>query len=275
MGTVAPTSLLTDMFGGGSSSSGTKGGVFLLHQYRAVATTSAEPFHFLLLIFVEALHHMGWCDYNPFMGFAVPMSAGAGPTKAGCMPHWCRDYTTFITCWASFQQKLSLAGGHPVMATAMQALATIVTSMVGANVNDATQWLVAAHVVMARLHDLCTTLDPTKLSAPLSLVEERNAMNRAKQVPQAKGQPSSIAGAASGRDNGSSTTDRRRPRAPPPRNEWQRNQRARPVIGARVVGTECPYHPGQGHSLFECNHYQRLSRQHQPNQGQQGKPQGP
>ena len=261
-----------DMFTTGSASGGSRSMNWMLHQYRAVAEAYHLTLHFLLLIFVEALHHMGWVSYNPFAGFAVPATAAGGATKPGYMPSWARDYPTFVTCWAGFLDQLQQRGGHKEMEGAMQGLQAVVVGIMGANVMDAGQWLVAAHVIMGRLHQLCVDLNIAKVGAPLTLAEERTATTRAKAVqPQTKGQaqqaaPASGGGGASSQQAGGGA-NRRRNRGPGG-DQGGRNNRPRQGPPPRATGTDCPWHPGKGHTTFQCDNYTKLHRQQQQSQGQ-------
>ena len=40
--------------------------------YLKAWNATALPYHFMLLIFIEALCYMGWCDYNNALGFKIP-----------------------------------------------------------------------------------------------------------------------------------------------------------------------------------------------------------
>lgn len=108
---------------GESSSSGSRSSL-QLHAYSAAIRATHLGYHALLMTFVEGLFHGGWVDFNPFVALAPPTSMAGGNTKAGHLPSWCRDYTTFATCWAAFVRS---AGSDPAVASAMQALMTIVT----------------------------------------------------------------------------------------------------------------------------------------------------
>lgn len=273
---VSSNPFFGDLFGSQPSLSGTRGMNFLLHQYRSVADTTHLPFHFLLLIFVEALHHMGWCEFNPFVGFALPVSASGAATKSGFMPHWCQSFTSFSTCWAAFMTQLEAKGGDKAMRDGMQGLQAVVTGMMAANVNDTAQWLVTAHVIMQRVHTLCVDLDSAALGKPLTLAEERTAGIRAAKAAPSKASTPSQPGPSNGQGSGASqqgqgNNNNRRRLRPQQQDSWQRNGRPRNfVIGARVVGSDCPYHPQQGHTVFQCDHFTRLQRQHQASHAKQG-----
>jgi len=63
-----------DPFGSSNynSASSTRG--FALHQYRRAMEATSLSYHFLLMNFIEALHHMGWCDFNTLLGYRIPES---------------------------------------------------------------------------------------------------------------------------------------------------------------------------------------------------------
>lgn len=67
---------MVEMLGGGTGSwaAAKAGHGLLMVGYNKAWNASALPFHFLLLIFIEALVHMGWCDYNTALGFKIPES---------------------------------------------------------------------------------------------------------------------------------------------------------------------------------------------------------
>jgi len=57
-----------------SSTSSISSRGLLMVPYMKSWNATALPYHFLLIIFIEALVHMGWCDYNPGLGFKIPES---------------------------------------------------------------------------------------------------------------------------------------------------------------------------------------------------------
>jgi hypothetical protein len=64
-----------ELLGGATSSSSSfSARGLLMMPYVKAWNASNLVYHFLLLIFVEALVHMGWCEYNTALGFKIPDS---------------------------------------------------------------------------------------------------------------------------------------------------------------------------------------------------------
>ena len=160
---------------------------FNLHQYMTAMRAVEQPCHQLIMIWIDSLHHMGWCQYNTTMGYRIPDSPSGAATKAGTMPHWLLSYPTFVQCWGQFLSMLEQRGGDSLLREAMMQLQRFVTSMIHNAESDAeTAWLIAAHFVLDRVHRFLTTLDPQAFASAPTMFEEREAMGRARSVSAAK-----------------------------------------------------------------------------------------
>ena len=158
----------------------------MLHQYKRAAEAVHLVYHFLLMAFIESLHHMGWSDINPTLGFKIPDNPNGVATKAGTMPHWLVSFSTFLACWGNWMMLIDARGGDRAMRDAMSSLQHIVTGMMQGAMDPDGTWLMAAHLIMARVHKLCVSLRPDVIGAELTLQEEREASNRARSVSSAK-----------------------------------------------------------------------------------------
>ena len=73
-----PIFSMMDLLGSASGSSSTPiySRALLMLPYMKAWNNTALPYHFLMVIFIEALVHMGWCDYNPGLGFKIESHSG-------------------------------------------------------------------------------------------------------------------------------------------------------------------------------------------------------
>lgn len=136
-------------------------------------------------------------------------------------------------------------GGHPEVRGAMASLQPTITSLVTTHDDEDYGWLIGAHIIMARLHNFCITMDPTAIGAPLSLEEERKAVARARVVKK----PSVP------RDNRGDNTG---PRSKKPRNDHKPPSNNK---GGKKQGG-CPFHPGTDHPIEQCRKFLELAKKH-------------
>ena len=181
------------------------------------------------------------------------------------MPHWCLSFTIWLRCWAQFITQLDdKAGGYGAdenphylaMRNGLIGLQNMATTLMQASSDQDAQLLLVAHLIMARLHRLCVSSNPAVLREPLSMMEEREASNRAAAVTVQR--PSA------------------QPGQHPPRGGNQPNKKARQTSsttgqhrngngGGRPATTAgpregCPYHGfTKQHTLFQCNIFKELS----------------
>jgi len=175
------------------------------------------------------------------------------------MPHWCLSFTTWLRCWAQFITQLDdKAGGYGVdenehylaMRNGLIALQNIATALMQASPDQDATWLMVAHLIIGRLHRLCISTNPSVLRESTTMMEEREAANRAAAVTVHRLQTQSVA---------------RAPRSGP-----HPNKKARPTPsgqqkmgGSRPSGPRdgCPYHGNtKSHSIFDCHIFKELSR---------------
>ena len=136
-------------------------------------------------------------------------------------------------------------------------LQNMATTLMHASSDQDAQWLLVAHLIMARLHRLCVSTKPAVLREPLSIMEEREASNRAAAVTVQRP---------------ASQPMQRPPRAGNPPNKKARQTSSttgqqrngggggRPSNGSGPRDG-CPYHNfTKQHTLFECDVFKELSR---------------
>lgn len=176
------------------------------------------------------------------------------------MPHWCLSFTIWLRCWAQFITQLDDQAGchgpddsthYVAMRNGLIALQNIATTMMQATPDQDAAWLNVAHLIMGRLHRLCTTLTPSILAEPTTLMEERIASNRAASVTPKRPAPSPGGPSRDGP-----------PQPKKPRGNPNTQQRQAPGGGGRAGKPRdgCPYHNyTTQHSIFECNTFKALS----------------
>ena len=222
-------------------------------QYKKAGEAIHLPFHFLLMIFVEALVTMGWCAYNPSLAFKVPEGSSGTKGVSGTFAHWLASHPTFMTCWHNFMVMLDGRGGHEAMRAAMSNLQFSVTSLVTSSEDPTFGWLVAAHLIMARVHLFCTNLDTASFGAPLTMEEERMASARARLVKKpsvARNDQPASRGGGGGSSNGGHHHKKARTSGSFNNNNNNRNNNK----------SSCPFHPGAYHPVETCTKFLALAK---------------
>jgi hypothetical protein len=219
--------------------------------YKVAMAATSLVFHFLLVMWAKDLTKMGFSPFNPTLGWRVPGgSAFTYNTANGFLPHWLHGFHVWLQVWANFLLELDTKGGCPELRRAMSDLQSIITTLFTTQEDQERGWLVCAHVILARVHVFCTTLRPECLGAPLTLVEERQAMARVKAVDNGIKTPSTYP-----RHDNNDRRDFGGARKKP-RRDFQGGNRGGPRHSDR-----CPIHPGAGHSLKECRTVINMARQ--------------
>ena len=226
-------------------------------QYKRAMEAVYLPFHFLIMIFVDALVHMGWSPYNPALGFKIPEVSSGTKGMAGFFPHWCQSLSTYSMCWFNFLAMLDSHGGHPAMRAAMSNLQFSISAMVASSEDAEYGWSVAAHLIIARVHAFCTSLDVAALGAPLSMEEERNASARARIVKKPTQPRTNSQSFLRGGFNGGGHQSKR------PRNSGSfntnNNNNTRNNNNRGNQGS-CPFHPGASHPVETCTKFLALAK---------------
>jgi hypothetical protein len=184
------------------------------------------------------------------------------------MPHWCVSFTTWLRCRAQFITQLDdKAGGYGpddshqylAMRNGLIALQNTVTTFMQSAHDQEASWLQVAHIIMGRIHRLCTSLNPAVLAEPTTLMEERVAATRATAVTPKRAAPATTSTPRSGQ------LGPKKPKGNPPGNRQQQSNRAASGGGGGQSGSRegCPYHNfTTGHTLFQCKVYKELSQSH-------------
>ena len=77
---------------------------FHLMPYMQALKATAMPYHFLFVIFVEALIQMGWSEFNSTLGFKIPeVQSGERPICIHCLGSSIISCMTFCHPGCSFQ----------------------------------------------------------------------------------------------------------------------------------------------------------------------------
>ena len=247
-----------DMFSNSTTGTGSAKG-FLLHQYRKAMDATHLAFHCLIMIIVDALVHMGWCDYNSMLGFKIPEVSTGTTTKPGFFPHWLASPGVFMSCWGKFACQIEARGGDPAMREAMQGLQYHVNAMMEGVEPESQEevWLVTAHFIMGRLHKFCTSADPSVISHDPTFTENREAMNRA-GVQASKRTSQSSAGNAF-RPSAGPAAKRLKPTA--------KVQLSKKAGNNKEEG--CPFHGGAPHPVSKCSIFKDLVQKHGQEKGGQ------
>lgn len=232
-------------FGSSSQSGGSSFRAFSMSVYKGAVEATQLAFHCLVMVWVDALFHMGWSAFNPSLGFKLPDASAGSKTNSGFFPHWLQSFPTWLQCWAEFGSMLDAKGGHPELRGAMASLQTTITSMATTHEDAEYGWLIGAHVIMARVHNFCTTMDPKAIGAPLSLEEERKALTRARLIKKPY-VPRDTHGDNAG------------PRSKKPRSDFKPSSNNK---GGKKQGG-CPFHPGTNHPIEQCRKFLELAKKH-------------
>jgi hypothetical protein len=227
--------------------------------YRAALSATHLVFFFLLSIWAKDLSKMGYNPFNPTMGWRMSGGSTHYTTAVGYFPNWLQGFSTWVQVWPNYIKELERLGGCPALRQAMTALQDTITTLVYTGDDQEYQWLVAAHVILTRVHHFCTSLNPEVLGVSLTLEEERQAMARVRAVT-VMGNGARAPSSSPYRDHFTyprhdNIMSRKKPRYEP-RDFRPNGGRG----GGGRGGGGCPIHPGTGHTALQCRQGGGLNR---------------
>lgn len=186
---------------------------------------------------------MAYAPFNVRLGYKLSEKPTGGAIKAGTLPHFLADASTFCDWWQRLLADVVATTQDQVLVTAMIALAQQVNCWaMSAEPDDMEAWPVSAHRLLSRFDRFCATADITALTEAASEEKETATLRvRSLRPPRVTIWPNKRAAPSH-----ANQPAYRRPRVDTPR------------------GTKhCDHHGTCNHSTAECA-YLKKQQQQQP-----------